>query len=232
MASLQPRESCIMLPLVGFLGGYLFLLYTGTGGVLFCPCVWNRWSLVWYFPSPRLCYCSFFTTLVSKYTYTCLYLLTHIIVWLFPVPTLYFCTVLLRFAQRMKTTVMVPWMHHHANTAVMAEWRHSSVGEIWCCRSCTWSVVYFFQEQWKCSQIGGGGVVGRIVKQLSWIELPWRGGKKTRRLTLTPGKCRTEFSDVSIFRGSVNSAIPEQYVFVWRQHAALLSLFVLLFEVR
>lgn len=57
-------------------------------------------------------------------------------------------------------------------------------------------------------------------------------GKKTRRLTLTPGKCRTEFSDVSIFRGSVNSAIPEQYVFVWRQHAALLSLFVLLFEVR
>lgn len=57
-------------------------------------------------------------------------------------------------------------------------------------------------------------------------------GEKTRRLTLTSGKCRTEFSDVSIFRGSVNSAIPELYVFVWRQHAALLSLFVLLSEVR
>lgn len=97
--------------------------------------------------------------------------------WLFHVPTLYFCTVLLRFTQRMKATVMVPWMHHHANAAVMAEWRHSSVGEIWCCRSCTWSVVYFFQEQWKCSQTGGGGGVGKILKQLSWIGLPWRGGK-------------------------------------------------------
>lgn len=94
--------------------------------------------------------------------------------------------------------------------------------EIWCCTWCTWSVVYFFQESWKCCRKGGGGGggPGKIVKQLSWIELLsiWKA-------TLTPGKMRWVESILvsSLFKGSFKTArdLDSTYCFVFRARAVL-----------
>lgn len=167
-----------MLPLVGF-GGVICSSFRSRGGVGGCFARVCEADGAWSNIFPLLDSANVhFSLRQSPNAPTLVYIYTHISLCGFFMYRLCTFAVLLRFTQRMKATVMVPWMHHHANAAVMAEWRHSSVGEIWCCRSCTWSVVYFFQEQWKCSQTGGGGGVGKILKQLSWIGLPWRGGKR------------------------------------------------------
>lgn len=102
-------------------------------------------------------------------------------------------------------------------------WRHVPLDVIWCCRWCTWSVVYFFQEHWKCCWRGGGegarwNCETAFLDRVRLLSI-W---KENRRPTLTPGKSRAEFSYFPVLNGSLNSARLHQYVlFCLRARASL-----------
>lgn len=121
---------------------------------------------------------------------------------------------------------------YHANAAGLSDvfWRHVSAGEIWCCGTSTWSVVYFFQERWKCCWKGGGGGGPWNCETAFPVRVTLLSiSKETRRPTLKPGKCRAEPPIFLPLERLLNSARPQQYVlFCFRARASsvLSSLFV------